>query len=247
MIILLLIYHNFINFITYSYIFKVSLECSDVTNANSKKQLKHSKTTIISDILNINPVMTFPTSSFLLNDLLKQDKKFMVPQVSLLNNIFLQNKNTTNTTISNSSTTTTYNNNNNNNNSSNNRKNYNHIPLIRFVPKANSVRAITNLSRYNKKLNYKNSNDILSNASLYNCLHVLRYIQLSNPHLCGFGVFGTDDIYFRLSNYKSKLLSGFKTLECNVNNKNLTTTNNNNNNTVINNNNSNTQPIIVII
>ena len=48
---------------------------------------------------------------------------------------------------------------------------------------------------------------LVSNATLYNILHVLRDITIRKPELCGFGVLGSDGIYSRLKDYKMRALS----------------------------------------
>lgn len=47
---------------------------------------------------------------------------------------------------------------------------------------------------------------LLTNATLYNILHVLRDMTNKSPHLYGFGVLGTDGIYLKLREYKKNLL-----------------------------------------
>eukprot|EP01038_Epipyxis_sp_PR26KG_P014927 gene14927-20079_t len=92
----------------------------------------------------------------------------------------------------------------------------NRIPLVRFVPKKSSVRAITNLkskknntihnfTKYNNSNNNNPMSEVLTNSSLYNCLHVLRNFYLNNQLLIGFGVFGLDDIYIKFRNYLNRL------------------------------------------
>lgn len=102
------------------------------------------------------------------------------------------------------------------------------IPNVRFVPKANSVRAITNLRtrkgtsfRPRQQVNITNSNsstsnsstnntpfshseEVLTNSALYNCMHVLKHHFLLHPSLAGFGVFGIDDVYVKFLDYKEK-------------------------------------------
>jgi hypothetical protein len=105
------------------------------------------------------------------------------------------------------------------------------IPNVRFVPKAHSVRAITNLrtrkgtffrprqqvnsvSNVNSNSSNSNSNgnsssfsyseEVLTNSALYNCMHVLKHHFLLHPSLAGFGVFGIDDVYVKFLAYKEK-------------------------------------------
>jgi hypothetical protein len=94
------------------------------------------------------------------------------------------------------------------------------LPVVRFVPKKTSVRAITNLRTrrpvgapnvYNGNTGtFTNANgqqfgEVLTNSALYNCLHVLRSVYTANPALAGFGAFGTDDIYLKLLKYNQQL------------------------------------------
>eukprot|EP01032_Pedospumella_encystans_P018125 gene18125-20641_t len=94
------------------------------------------------------------------------------------------------------------------------------LPVVRFVPKKTSVRAITNLrtKRINGSLFSSASNtsnistrngqqigEVLTNSALYNCLHVLKSVYLNKPSLIGFGAFGLDDIYLKLLKYKQNL------------------------------------------
>ena len=106
-----------------------------------------------------------------------------------------------------------------------------YIPSIRFVPKKYSMRPITNLRSASMKSKSKdggvsevnapaNATDtapfLVSNSSLYSCLHVLRDISSRNPSLCGFGTLGTDDVYAKLREYKMhccKALDEMKELE----------------------------------
>lgn len=92
------------------------------------------------------------------------------------------------------------------------------LPVVRFVPKKSSVRAITNLRSkrssngtyaYNGGTfttgNGQQIGEVLTNSALYNCLHVLKSVHASNPALAGFGAFGLDDIYLKLLKYKDNL------------------------------------------
>ena len=104
------------------------------------------------------------------------------------------------------------------------------LPLVRFVPKKNSVRAITNLrtkrnhisstttgiQSYSNTFNTTNTTaatattgqvygEVLTNTSLYNCLHVLKSVYSNRPQLAGFGAFGLDDIYLKFLKYKQNL------------------------------------------
>ena len=94
------------------------------------------------------------------------------------------------------------------------------LPVVRFVPKKTSVRAITNLrtKRINGSLfsaaantsnistrNGQQIGEVLTNSALYNCLHVLKSVYLNKPSLIGFGAFGLDDIYLKLLKYKQNL------------------------------------------
>ncbi len=91
------------------------------------------------------------------------------------------------------------------------------IPSIRFVPKKYSMRPITNLRSTSMKPKHKegmvdanvpptgsseNAPFLVSNSSLYSCLHVLRDVSTRNPSLCGFGTLGADDVYSKLRQYK---------------------------------------------
>lgn len=111
------------------------------------------------------------------------------------------------------------------------------IPMVRFVPKKESIRAITNMrvrqvsssnmmrqlvvsafhanSISNSNTN-PNPNSILTSSidlssismtQLYNCLNVLRQIYLKSPHLIGFGVLGMDEIYLKIKEYRTRLQS----------------------------------------
>lgn len=110
------------------------------------------------------------------------------------------------------------------------------VPIVRFVPKASSVRAITNMkmkyiypnlsksntnntkegssvsSRTVSAQSFVSDGSSLSNpvtaSALYNCLHVFRQIYLDHPYLIGFGVLGNDEIYLKLKSFKSNLNRG---------------------------------------
>lgn len=91
------------------------------------------------------------------------------------------------------------------------------LPVVRFVPKKSSVRAITNLrtKRINGTMfttnptfstrNGQQIGEVLTNSALYNCLHVLKSVYTNRPALIGFGAFGLDDIYLKLLKYKQNL------------------------------------------
>lgn len=115
------------------------------------------------------------------------------------------------------------------------------LPMVRFVPKKATIRAITNLRTkfnggssnqypisgvgvrrmlcnaiHNKAkpgltslYNNPNSNqsvifnEVITNAQLYNCLHVLKHVFENNEEECsGFGVFGLDEIYRKLRSFQ---------------------------------------------
>ena len=100
------------------------------------------------------------------------------------------------------------------------------VPTIRWVPKRSSVRPITNLKckrvSSSNSVSYKASGnnqtnvtaaaaaavathqygEVLTNSSLYSCLHVLRSIYNNCPALTGFGTFGFDDVYWKVLKYK---------------------------------------------
>lgn len=82
-----------------------------------------------------------------------------------------------------------------------------HFPLVRFVPKKTTVRAITNLRTRASNLSIsKSSNDlVVNNASLYNSLQVLKKTYSENPSLAGFGSMGLDDIYVKIKSFKQRL------------------------------------------
>lgn len=97
------------------------------------------------------------------------------------------------------------------------------LPVVRFVPKKSSVRAITNLrtrrpagqgqGTYGSSNNAFTSStgqtfgEVLTNSALYNCLHVLKSVYSADPALAGFGAFGLDDIYLKLLKYKQQLVA----------------------------------------
>lgn len=102
------------------------------------------------------------------------------------------------------------------------------VPSIRMVPKAKSMRPITNLRSVflrNKSIGTNRKNQlpedegssvatgtvaaprtVMTNAALYNILHVLRDMASQRPELCGFGVMGSDGIYAKLREYKANLV-----------------------------------------
>ena len=59
--------------------------------------------------------------------------------------------------------------------------------------------------RQSSSINVYPPSNLLTNASLYNVLHVLRDMTDKRPELCGFGVMGTDGIYSRIRDYKYHL------------------------------------------
>jgi hypothetical protein len=103
------------------------------------------------------------------------------------------------------------------------------LPGVRFLPKKTSVRAITNFkgqvadfnAAFNTNSSTRDGAEIVSNAPLYNCLHVLRSIALRGQALThygtsgigdkkplnsfGFGVLGIDDAYQVLRSYRTLL------------------------------------------
>lgn len=110
------------------------------------------------------------------------------------------------------------------------------IPAIRFVPKKTSVRAITNMRMKQRKVQTNGSvvsgrtvsaqsfvsnisetssltaslpstNPVVTQSSLYSCLHIFRHMHNLNRHLIGFGVLGMDDIYTKIKNYHSHISS----------------------------------------
>ena len=76
------------------------------------------------------------------------------------------------------------------------------LPTIRFLPKKNSVRPITNF-----RIKSDSYESRASSISLYNCMHVLKHIYNRNPVLIGFGAFGFDEIYMKVRRYKEMLKS----------------------------------------
>lgn len=93
------------------------------------------------------------------------------------------------------------------------------IPSVRFVPKKSSMRAITNMKRYQSRsiesLNSVHSgktrklspsihlspSSTLPNSSLYNCLYVLRHLSREIDSSRGFGVDGPEEAYSILRRY----------------------------------------------
>lgn len=73
------------------------------------------------------------------------------------------------------------------------------LPKIRFLPKKNCVRPITNF-RVKSSSGGSSSSSLLNNnvSSLYNCMHILKHIYSRNPVLIGFGAFGFDEIYMKI-------------------------------------------------
>jgi len=67
------------------------------------------------------------------------------------------------------------------------------LPTIRFLPKKNCVRPITNF-----RVKSGVSSTSSSTGALYNCMHILKHIYNRNPVLIGFGAFGFDEIYMKI-------------------------------------------------
>ena len=67
------------------------------------------------------------------------------------------------------------------------------LPTIRFLPKKNCVRPITNF-----RVKSGQSSNSSSTTALYNCMHILKHIYNRNPVLIGFGAFGFDEIYIKI-------------------------------------------------
>lgn len=49
---------------------------------------------------------------------------------------------------------------------------------------------------------YGIENGVVTNAALYNCLHVLKHKYLLDPSLAGFGSFGVDDLFLKIKRYR---------------------------------------------
>lgn len=95
------------------------------------------------------------------------------------------------------------------------------LPTVRFLPKKSSLRAITNMktkkSNNNTNSNASNSsniqhsnngsgkNGVITNAMLFNCLHVIKHYYLANTAVHGFGVFGFNEVVQRFQYYKQQL------------------------------------------
>lgn len=81
-------------------------------------------------------------------------------------------------------------------------------PIVRFVPKKNSIRAITNMSRHRHEVagvSTRSHQTTLTNSSLYNCLYVLRHIVGKAEGVLGFGVDGVDEGCRLLRNFKLRV------------------------------------------
>jgi hypothetical protein len=92
-----------------------------------------------------------------------------------------------------------------------------HLPAVRFIPKKSSIRAITNFKgtlansvtgpdtqgngSVHTSSTFPSSPEIVSNATLYNCLHVLKSIVHRKPECVGFGVIGLDEAHTKLRAY----------------------------------------------
>lgn len=89
------------------------------------------------------------------------------------------------------------------------------VPCVRFVPKMNSLRAITNFRRTMAQVKGPTLKDtplgreLVTNAMLYNCLHILKHIYNSSPVHGGFGVMHVDEVFFKLKHFKSTVLSAY--------------------------------------
>lgn len=83
------------------------------------------------------------------------------------------------------------------------------IPTIRFLPKKGTIRPITNLrSKQTGGSKVGGGLEIISNRMLYNVYHVLKTIYDENLQVMkGFSVFGLDEIYQKLENFKQHLFS----------------------------------------
>lgn len=86
--------------------------------------------------------------------------------------------------------------------SDNSNKQYQDVPLVRFVPKKKSLRPITNMNVRSRRPLTKKFINSPQKSSLYNLLNVLRKLSSENPSLIGFGAFGLDDIYEKIKSFR---------------------------------------------
>lgn len=78
------------------------------------------------------------------------------------------------------------------------------------MPKKHTVRGITNFRSAKRRRIDNCDGHTLTNSSLYNAYHVLRYVQTNTRDACGFGIFGLDEIYARIKIYRNNLLTSGK-------------------------------------
>lgn len=193
-----------------------------------------SKAPPVSSVASFIRSMNLPQGSFLLNELLAQYRATnqAIPTLTQSMHSVMPSGTTSNITTTNKSNSVTLKRKRDELDVSPAWKKYlQSIPNVRFVPKAHSVRAITNLrtrkgtsfrprqqvnNASNVNSNSSNSNgssnsssfsyseEVLTNSALYNCMHVLKHHFLLYPSLAGFGVFGIDDVYVKFLAYKER-------------------------------------------
>lgn len=87
------------------------------------------------------------------------------------------------------------------------------VPSVRFVPKKSSLRAITNFRRTMAPTkgpplkDTRPGREVVTNAMLYNCLHILKHIFNSCPVHGGFGVMHVDEVFYKLKHFKATVLT----------------------------------------